>query len=161
MNTHGSSRRLVLFPLAFGLLTGVAAAQPDWRAAPQTSVALEAGFTPDPHTVAVQAGGADRNPISGNGCAGYIDNAQPTVTLTYTAGRSRLAIYVRSDLDTTLLVNDASGNWHCSDDFDGSDPAVILDNPASGAYNIWVGTYTRDAAGQRATVHISERVPRR
>lgn len=153
--------RLVLLALGLGFLTGTADAQPDRRARPQASVDLEAGFTPDPHTIAVQAGGTDRNPIPGNGCAGHINNAQPTVRLNYTAGGSRLAIYVRSDLDTTLLVNDASGNWLCSDDFDGSDPAVILDNPASGPYNIWVGTYTRDASGQRATVHFSERVPRR
>jgi serine protease Do len=161
MNWLCSPARLALLPLGFGLLATTAAAQPDWRARPQVAVALEAGFTPDPHEVSVRAGGVDRNAISGNGCAGYINNAQPTVTLTYTAGRSRLAIYVRSDLDTTLLVNDASGNWHCSDDFEGSNPAIILDNPASGQYNIWVGTYTQDAAGERATVYISERVPRR
>src|SRR5690606_10497183 len=143
------------------LLAEAAAAQPDWRAQPQVSVTLEAGFTPDPHTVEVRAGGVDRTPISGNGCAGHINGAQPTVALTYAAGPSRLVLYVRADEDTTLLVHDASGDWRCSDDFDGSNPAVIFDQPASGQYTIWVGTYTRGSAGHAATVHFSERVPRR
>ncbi|HLT47916.1 MAG TPA: hypothetical protein VK002_11855 [Rubricoccaceae bacterium] len=161
MNRLCYPTRLALVTLGFGMLAGTAAAQPDWRARPQTSATLESGFTPDPHVIEVRAGGSDRNAISGNGCAGYINNAQPTVNLTYTAGRGRLVIYVRADEDTTLLVNDASGNWHCSDDFEGSNPAIILDNPASGQYNIWVGTYTQDGAGLPATVYISERVPRR
>jgi hypothetical protein len=153
--------RVLALVAAFCLVSGAASAQPNWRAQPMFgTVTLEAGFTPDPHTVTVRAGGADRNPISGSGCAGHINNAQPDVDLNYTAGRSRLYIYVRSDSDTTLLVNDASGNWHCSDDFNGSNPAIILDNPPSGNYNIWVGTYDRNASGQRATVYISERAPR-
>ena len=152
---------LGVLAVGVGLLAGSVDAQPNWRApAKYESVTLESGFTPDPHTVTVRAGGTDRNPISGSGCAGYIDSAQPDVNLTHTAGRSRLYIYVRSDTDTTLLVNDASGNWHCSDDFNESSPAIILENPPSGNYNIWVGSYEQTATGERAVVQISEMTPR-
>ena len=165
MNRFSLSARTTLVRVALmlglGLAAGTVSAQPNWRAEPTFgTVDLQAGFAPDPHTVAIRAGGTDRNPISGSGCAGYINNAQPDVSLNYTAGRSRLYIYVRSDSDTTLLVNDASGNWHCSDDFNGSNPAIILENPTSGNYNVWVGTYDRDSRDQRSTVYISELAPR-
>lgn len=156
-----TSLRLALLLAAVSLTATQVQAQPNWRAQPMFgSVNLQAGFQPDPHTVSVRAGGADRNSISGSGCAGYINNAQPDVDLNYQAGRSRLYIYVMSDSDTTLLVNDASGSWHCSDDFEGSHPAVIINNPPTGNYNIWVGTYDRADSGARATVFISELAPR-
>ena len=153
--------RPALLVLGLGLLAGPAAAQPDWHARAQSSVALQAGFTPDPHTIQVRAGGSDRNAISGNGCAGYINNGQPTLSVDYTAGDGRFAIFVRAEEDTTLLVRDPGGAWHCSDDYDGSNPAVIFDTPASGTYHVWVGTYTQDAANHPATIGISGRVPRR
>lgn len=153
--------RLAAFFAALFLVAGVVSAQPDWRAQPMFGTAnLSAGFTPDPHSISIRAGGADRNSISGSGCAGYINNAQPDVDLNYQAGRSRLYIYVTSNVDTTLLVNDANGNWHCSDDFEGSHPAIILNNPPSGNYNIWVGTYSAEASGSQASVFISELAPR-
>lgn len=148
--------------LAIGLAFAASAvqAQPNWRAEPMYGTAnLDAGFTPDPHVVVVRAGGTNRNSISGSGCAGYINNAQPDLDLNYQAGRSRLYIYVKSGVDTTLLVNDANGNWHCSDDFEGSNPAIILNNPPSGNYNIWVGSYSQGETGIQAEVHISELTP--
>lgn len=153
--------RVALLVLGLTLAAGTAQAQPNWQAQPMFgTVNLQAGFTPDPHSIAIRAGGADRNAISGSGCAGYINNAQPDVDLNYEAGRSRLYIYVVSGTDTTLLVNDANGNWHCSDDYEGSNPAVVLPNPSTGNYNIWVGTYDRNDSGARATVYISELTPR-
>lgn len=120
---------------------------------------LRVGFTPDPHVIGVRAGGADRNSISGRDCAGYINNSQPDVDLNYQAGRSPLYIYVISSKDTTLLVNDANGNWHCSDDAFASNPMIRLTNPPSGNYNIWVGTYSQSDTGANARVHISEVEP--
>ena len=146
--------------LALFVMGPAASAQPDWRAEPAFGTAhLQAGFQPDPHAVALQAGGTDRNPISGSGCAGYIRLARPDLDLLYEADRGRLSIYVHADDDTTLLVNDASGRWHCSDDFEGSNPAIILDNPGSGHYNIWIGTYEPSEAGVDATVYVSELMP--
>lgn len=146
---------------ALVLGTGAAQAQPNWRAEPMFgTVNLSAGFAPDPHTVTVRAGGRDRNSISGSGCAGYINNAQPDVDLNYEAGRSRLYIYVKSDDDTTLLVNTPTNDWYCSDDFEGSNPAIILNNPSTGNYNIWVGTYDAEGDSPEATIYISELAPR-
>lgn len=153
--------RFPLLVIGLALATGAVQAQPNWRAEPMYgTVNLNVGFTPDPHIVVVDAGGNNRNSISGSGCAGYINNAQPDVDLNYQAGRSRLYFYVKSGVDTTLLVNDANGNWLCSDDFEGSNPAIILNNPPSGIYNVWVGTYSQDDTGSRARLHISELVPR-
>ncbi|HYE94811.1 MAG TPA: hypothetical protein VD962_01270 [Rubricoccaceae bacterium] len=153
---------LAAVALLVGLVAAPAAqAQPNWRATPMFgTVNLRAGFTPDPHVVQVRAGGADRNSISGSGCAGYINNAQPDVDLNYRAGRSRLYIYVRSDIDTTLLVNLPNGNWVCSDDYNGNNPAIVLNSPLSGNYNIWVGTYSSSNTGATANVYISELTPR-
>ncbi len=45
--------------------------------------------------------------------------------------------------DTTLVVNDANGNWYCDDDGgNGLNPLVTLVNLASGRYDIWVGSYS-------------------
>ena len=152
--------RIALLIAGVSLLAGTAQAQPNWRAQPMYGTAdLRVGFTPDPHVVTVRAGGSNRNSISGSGCAGYINNAQPDADLNYQAGRSRLSIFVKSGVDTTLLVNDANGNWHCSDDFDGSNPAIILNNPPSGKYNIWVGTYSQSDTGSHAQLNISEDAP--
>ena len=153
--------RFAFLVLGFALAAGTVQAQPNWRAEPMYGTAnLSAGFTPDPHVVTVRAGGNNRNSIPGSGCAGYINNAQPDMDLNYQAGRSRLYIYVKAGVDTTLLVNDANGNWHCSDDFEGSNPAIILNNPPSGNYNIWVGAYTQGGTGNQAQLHISELTPR-
>ncbi|MDX1439752.1 MAG: hypothetical protein R3284_07620 [Rubricoccaceae bacterium] len=152
---------LSLLILFVGLTVESAHAQPNWRAQPMFGTAnLRVGFSPDPHVIGVRAGGADRNSISGRDCAGYINNSQPDVDLNYQAGRSPLYIYVTSNTDTTLLVNDANGNWHCSDDVSGSNPGITLRSPPSGNYNIWVGTYSQSDTGASARVHISEVPPR-
>jgi hypothetical protein len=38
-------------------------------------------------------------------------------------------------------VNDPSGNWHFSDDEIGSRPGIRFNNPESGLYDIWIGTF--------------------
>jgi hypothetical protein len=134
--------------------------RPDVGAQPLYGTAnLSAGFNPDPHVTSIDAGGSDQNPISGSGCAGYINAARPDLDINYSSGSYKLFIYAQSSSDTTLLVNLPDGSWVCSDDAMGRNPVVALDNPPSGNYNIWVGTY---AAGspQNATILISERDPR-
>ena len=98
-------------------------------------------------SVALQAGGADRNAVPGSGCSGYINNNQPSAKLTV-SGDGPLAIYAVSGSDTTLLVSDPSGRWHCSDDANGSNPAVTFARAAPGTYVVWVGTFSPNAAAQ-------------
>ncbi|MDX1532087.1 MAG: hypothetical protein R3362_11225, partial [Rhodothermales bacterium] len=95
-----------LLPLALvAILAAAPALAQDISAEPlYGTVTLSAGFAPDPHNVEVQAGGGQQNPISGAGCAGWINAERPDVDLNYTAGAYPLTIGVLSDDDTTLLV---------------------------------------------------------
>ena len=117
---------------------------------------LRTGFTPDPAIVRVQSGGTlDASTIDST-CAGFI-TAAPDVRLVYSAGSLPLIISVASGADTTLVVNGPDGSWYCDDDdgVNGMNPQVRFNHPASGRYEIWVGTYGR--AGLRdARLNISE-----
>lgn len=105
------------------------------------TVRLRTGFTPDPRTVAIDAGGSRSARDLGSGCRGDI-GIRPDVRLHYEAGSNfPLNIYATSETDLTLVVRGPNGEWHCNDDYDGLDPAVMLENPASGSYEIWVGVY--------------------
>ncbi|WGM45148.1 hypothetical protein KOAAANKH_00008 [Brevundimonas sp. NIBR10] len=122
------------------------------------SVNLNAGFTPDPYTVRITAGG-DRNANDasslGGECVGMITEA-PDFRITYGAQQGlALTIRVDSREDTTLVVNGPDGQWYCGDDLQGSlNPGVIYRTPLSGVYDIWVGTYGETPAP--AQIRITE-----
>jgi hypothetical protein len=138
--------------------------EPNWRARPSYgTVTLRSGFTPDPEMRAIQAGGRDevRTMLSGEQCRGYIHAAAPDLDLNYTAGDYQLVIYAKSDTDITLVVNDATGRWWCSDDVSGTNPAIYFRNPTSGNYNIWIGTYRPSGTPlPESVLYISEMEPR-
>lgn len=109
------------------------------------AIDLASGFTPDPHTVEIAAGGElDAAVLNQPGCVGSIARA-PDFRLNWTAGSGSLPLIfsVASDADTTLVINDAQGNWVCDDDGGnaGLNPSITFAAPASGQYDIWVGTY--------------------
>ncbi len=137
------------------LLAPVATGQPDWQAEPQYgTISLETGFTPDPNVIDIFAGGSDENSVEG--CNGYINNAAPDVDLNFeTDGILPLKIYVRSSADTVILINLPDGAWVCNDDYDGVSAAVLIDDPESGNYNIWVGTFG-EGASEPATLYFTE-----
>lgn len=118
-------------------------------------IRLSAGFTPDPTRIQITAGGSiDAARSRGGSCVGKIARA-PDVRLTYESGSLPLIIKVGSSEDTTLVVNGANGRWYCDDDSGGGvNPAIRLNNPDSGVYEIWVGTYADEPAS--ATVFITE-----
>lgn len=118
-------------------------------------VSLNAGFHPDPYKVEVKSGGAeDVGPLSlGHECKGYVSR-NPDVRLDYSAGDYPLNFYTISEGDATIIVNMPDGSWVCSYDDDGHNPAVLLSNPQSGRYAVWVGSY--DGAAGDATLQISE-----
>ncbi|MEZ5959537.1 MAG: peptidase S1 [Hyphomonadaceae bacterium] len=140
------------------LSAGVAAAQ-NWQATPTFgSVRLTAGFTPDPYNVPLVAGGPiNSRQTLGAACPGFIANS-PDFDLYWTAGRTGLPLVISADsqTDTTLVVRTPSGQWLCEDDggFNGMNPGMRIDNPQSGLYDIWVGTYGGGTA--QATLSISE-----
>ena len=57
-------------------------------------------------------------------------------------GSSDLTFKLTASEDTTLLISSPNGRWFCDDDSGGDlDPLITISSPASGRYNIWVGTY--------------------
>ena len=116
---------------------------------------LRMGFQPDPARVGIDAGGPNNASQLGSGCAGFIADP-PDMRLNYTAGAAPLIIRARSNADTTLVVNGPGGNWSCNDD-NGRDlnPELIFSQPASGQYDIWVGTFSSTST-EPAEIEISE-----
>ena len=59
----------------------------------------------------------------------------------------------------TLVVNLPDGSWLCKDDFQGTNPGLVLPRPMSGQYDVWVGSYDR-GRGIPTQVFFSEIPPR-
>lgn len=131
---------------------------PDWTLDPNYGVIdLVSGFQPDPHTISVAAGG-DYNSYAIPGCVGWISRA-PDYRVNWTAGDGSLPLVfsVQAEADTTLVINDAGGNWVCDDDGgnNGLNPAITFTQPPSGQYDVWVGTFS-EGATQPSTLNVSE-----
>jgi hypothetical protein len=108
------------------------------------AISLVAGFTPDPNVHDITAGGS----VTGAECSGYF-SPQPDINLTYTAGDFDLGIFSKAGEDTIIAINDPNGAWICNDDSEymtDLNPAVLIENPTSGLYNIWVGTFSESSA---------------
>lgn len=108
---------------------------------------LNGGFLPDPASYNIVSGGdMDARTLGlAPNCRGFV-TAQPDVIVRYTNPSSFLRFYVRAAGDTTLVVNDPSGRWFCSDDEGGGlNPMIDFVRPQGGQYDIWIGSY---GAGQ-------------
>lgn len=105
------------------------------------SRSLSAGFTPDPYSIDVVAGGDVDAARLGRGCVGKISDA-PDFRLTYDADGLPLAFRTRAASDTTLVINGPDGTWYCDDDsWSDGDAEVRFNRPQSGVYDVWIGTY--------------------
>ena len=109
--------------------------------------ALAAGFEPDPVAVPIVSGGDIDVTQFGLGpdCKGFV-TAQPDFILDYSGGSPFLRLFVVPQqnvvaMDTTLVINTASGEWVCNDDARGANPVVDLANPPGGQYDVWIGSY--------------------
>ena len=122
------------------------------------SVSLAAGFWPDPHTVSITSGGnVDLSEaVPGEDCAGYA-TSNPDFKLRWEQDDpGLLKIWVESNEDTTLVINDSNGNWHCDDDSYGDlNPVVELNAAGDGRFDIWVGSYEANS-NYSSTLYISE-----
>ncbi len=122
------------------------------------TVNLTSGFTPDPHTMGISAGGGFDASGLGGACVGWIAQA-PDYRVNWTAGSGALPLLFSVDAgaDTTLVINDAQGNWVCDDDGGNNNlnPAINFANPSSGQYDVWVGTFSSGDL-QKSTLHVSE-----
>ena len=143
--------------LAFCVVSADAQAQDVSAPANFGDITLSSGFSPDPSTHTLTAGGS----ISVNmGSCNYGNvSSRPDFKLFYTAGSTfPLYIYATSSSDITLLVNTPSGQWVCNDDgYTGLNPMLYFASPESGRYDIWVGTFSDDMSS--ATLYISELNP--
>ena len=129
--------------------------RPDFTLDPNYgSVNLDAGFTPDPWTKSILAGGSVPASAARSGCEGSV-SAAPDLQVFYDAGSLDLTIRAHASEDTTLLINTPGGQWYCDDDSGGDlDPKVLISDPESGRYDIWVGTYNDSMV--QSTLEISE-----
>ncbi len=140
-------------------LAGAAVAQNYGLRPTYGAINLRSGFQPDPFRRELQSGGpinaAER---SGGDCQGFIADA-PDYRVNFTAGSGNLPLVfsVNARADTTLVINGPDGRWYCDDDGgnDGLNPSYVFRRPASGQYDVWVGTYG-GATLQPATLSISE-----
>ncbi len=119
------------------------------------SGSLSGGFTT---SVSVVSGGAIDASVVGPNCRGFISTASD-YTLNFTTfvggpGLVPLVISTSSGSDTTLVVYGPNGNWMCDDDSGpGLNARIQLNNPAPGAYKIWVGSY--GGGNSAATLRIN------
>lgn len=148
-------KSIVVAAALSALLASAAVAQPDMNKDPNYgTVNLESGFTPDPYERSILAGGS--TPASGarSGCEGNVSEA-PDLQVFFEAGDLDLTFLVEASEDTTLLINTPNGRWYCDDDSGGGfDPKVLITNPQSGRYDVWVGTYGDEMV--QSTLKISE-----
>ncbi|MGV9009209.1 hypothetical protein [Brevundimonas sp.] len=142
--------------IAVAAIMGVsAAAAQDYTLSPNYGdVRLSSGFSPDPHTVSVTAGGSIDAAKLGSPCSGSISNA-PDVQVNYSPGSLPLIFRTASDSDTTLIVNAPDGQWYCNDDgFTDLGAEVRFNSPRSGNYDVWIGTFGGGTAA--ATLYVTE-----
>jgi hypothetical protein len=138
---------------------------------------LRTGFTPDPWGFPLTAGGG-RNAVNvadlgitdaatGQRCGRSFVTRRPDFNFTFQGGSSfpmvRFYVITSNGADATLLINQPDTRWRCNDDHGrASDgwgnplmPAIDFRNPASGRYDIWVGTY--DASSRNpANLYVTE-----
>ena len=131
----------------------------DFRLEPNSGTTeLTSGFTPDPFSIDLRSGGLIDASYLGDDCSGSV-TAAPDYDVRYTAGsQSLLRIYFVADsfADTTLIINAPDGSWHCNDDAPGRiDPQVDFEDPASGLYDVWVGSYEAGTVNP-GTLYVTE-----
>ncbi len=118
-------------------------------------VTLAPGFPDDPFTVDIVAGGdINAGTTIGAACAGFIADA-PDFRVFLEGEAATLYLSVVGEEDTTLVVNDPNGDWHCDDDSFEMHPAVVLEDAPAGQYDIWIGTMAAGATSD-ATLYVSE-----
>lgn len=116
---------------------------------------LSSGFEPDPVQVMVVSGGTVgiASLDLGAHCGGWV-TPQPDVIVHYANAGPFLRFDVHAS-GVTLVVHDPNGRWICDDGSDGELHAE-LSSPASGAYDVWIGS-DHLGARTRGTLLISER----
>ena len=113
------------------------------------SIKLERGFIPDPHVVAMVAGGTVNTADLDIDCG--FTSSFPTFAFDLRGGASETFLrifYTANDgTDTTMVIYTPEKKWVCLDDsMYGSkkDPVIDIEYAQSGKYVIWIGTKQSD-----------------
>ena len=95
----------------------------------------------------IAAGGGIAASFVAAGCTGYVAQAPDlSINNSTLVGIIPLDIAATADGDTTLLVHTPDGRWLCDDDSGpGLNPAIRINGPVNGQYDVWVGTYAPGA----------------
>lgn len=106
------------------------------------TIDLGAGFILDPYFLRVIGGGELPASEIDEACSGYVDETA-NVVLNWSGETEELTIFVYSDSDPVLVIETPDGEYLCNDDLDQVvlDPAITLQDPVEGTYNIHVGSY--------------------
>lgn len=156
--SKGSITLLLIQPL----LSLAASAQDYQLQSLHGSAELYGNFGPEPYVVSLTAGGFNDARTISNDCVGSISEA-PSFELEFNNPLAPIGIFVNSNADATLVVNDPDGQWHCNDDFweDGdTSPGLIFEYPLSGIYDIWVGAYSAEGNFSAAELILLDLDPR-
>ncbi|MFN3597813.1 MAG: hypothetical protein ACK41D_11150 [Rubricoccaceae bacterium] len=91
------------------------------------------------------------NPAEGFACVGHV-GARPQAALERVGGGPLTLIARADDADLVMLVRAPDGQWYCSDDAEGTNPAVQLGDAPDGTYAIWIGTFSVSSQRHPATL---------
>jgi hypothetical protein len=118
---------------------------------------LSNGFSPDPYSVGMTAGGVVDVSYLGGSCKGFATSA-PDLRVNFGGGGSSLLriYFIASNGDPAMVVNDPYGNFYCVDDSFGTvNPTIDFNNPAGGSYDVWIASYSAQATIS-GTMYITE-----
>jgi hypothetical protein len=92
----------------------------------------------------------------GTGCSGFATSA-PDYSVFYTSGSFPvLRFYFVGSGDTTMIINDPSASFRCIDDSFGTlNPTLDYNNPSSGRYDIWIGSFSQ-GTNVSGTLYVTE-----
>jgi serine protease Do len=151
--TSDGTPHLHLPPIAIVTLVAPINIQPinpklDYQAAANYGEAnLSNGFSPDPYSVGMTAGGDVNVSYLGGSCSGFATSS-PDLRINFGGGGAALLriYFVGANGDASMVVNDPYGNFYCVDDSFGTvNPTIDFNNPAGGSYDIWVASYAANA----------------
>jgi hypothetical protein len=111
---------------------------------------------PDPQTRDIVSGGEVDVSYLGEPCVGFA-TSQPDYRVNYTKGdASLLRFYFDGGGDATMVVYNPAGGFYCDDDSYGTqNPTIDFEDPISGSYDIWIGSYAQTAPAI-GTLNITE-----
>jgi hypothetical protein len=106
-------------------------------------ITLDTSFGREAHIQEVTSGGEVNASYLGGECSGFASDS-PDFRLDWQGSASRLSIgFIADDpsKDATIIINTPDGSWICNDDAEGLNPVAVIENPAKGQYDIWIGSF--------------------